>query len=77
MNKFYMVTGMAFVAILFLALFGLFTAFIVKLSVNYLLTPETLKAVFGGPLSYWKAYVLSFTTSLLFKSSVTTSGGSK
>jgi uncharacterized membrane protein len=41
--------------------------------VNYILSDTALVAVFGGPLTFWKALALNFVCSLLFKSSGSTS----
>ena len=35
---------------------------------NYLFTPLVLTTIFGGSLTYWKAFWLSWLTASLFKS---------
>lgn len=39
------------------------------LIVNYVFSDAALVAVFGGPLTFWKAFWLNFLCGILFKSS--------
>jgi hypothetical protein len=62
--------------VVLLLLLGITTLFawFVQLLVNYLFTPATLTAVFGmAKLTLWRAWCLSFLSSLLFKSFSTSS----
>lgn len=48
--------------------FGLLFSWPVELLANYVFTPSTLIALFGGPLTIWKAWGLNILCGFLFKS---------
>ena len=50
------------------AAFALLISFPVMWLVNYILSEEALRAVFGGPLDIFKALLLTMTCGILFQS---------
>jgi hypothetical protein len=53
---------------------SLLSAFPTKWILNYLLTPGVLTTVFGvAKLTFWRAFWLNYVSSMLFKSTTTTS----
>lgn len=55
------------IAMLLVAVLSVLGAYPTKWLVNYLFTPAVLVALFGGPLTFWKALVLNYVAASLFK----------
>lgn len=63
--------GVFFFALLLAAGLGLAFAFPVMWALNYVFASSVLIALFGvAKIGFWKAYVLSLLTAMLFKSHV-------
>lgn len=70
MEKFLKMLGALTLVLLLLCLFTVVTAYPVMWTVNYLINPTMLIALFGvSKLTFWKALALSFICGLLFKGS--------
>jgi hypothetical protein len=63
--------GIVVIALITVALLSVLGAYPTKWLVNYLFTPSVLVALFGGPLTFWKALALNYVSSLLFKGTTT------
>jgi len=61
--------GVFFIALFLVLGLGLIFAFPVKWAINYVFTDGVRIALFGvAYVGFWKAYVLSLLTAMLFKS---------
>ncbi len=65
--------GKIFVFLVVVVALSLLMAWPIMLITNYLFTTAVLVAVFGGPLTLWKALLLNILMSLLFGSANTSS----
>jgi hypothetical protein len=63
--------GVVVIALIIVVLLSIIGAYPTKWLVNYLFTPATLVALFGGPLTFWKALALSYVCASLFKGTTT------
>lgn len=70
MDKFFQSVGAGLVVIVTLVFVAFIGAYPTKWAVNYVFNPAVLVAVFGGPLSVWKAMALNFVATSLIQSNV-------
>jgi len=69
MEKFLKSVGIGISALIIATLLATLSAWFVMLLINWLFTPTALMAVFGvAKIGFWKAWGISFLTSMLFKS---------
>lgn len=68
MEKFFQAVGAGLVVMVTLVFIAFIGAYPTKWTVNYVFNPAVLVAVFGGPLSVWKAMALNFVAASLIKS---------
>jgi len=69
METFLKIIGAIVFAIILFLVINFFTAFLVSVTWNYIM-PKIFIGIYK--LGYWDAYVLTILTSILFKSSVST-----